>query len=167
MSRFALVCHACGQTAAAATRCPGCGGVLTTRYAPPGEADWSAAAGLPGLWRYAPLLPVDDPARAVTLGEGRTPLVRAGRLAAALGLRDLWFKVEAANPTGSYKDRIAAVALTRVREAGRGGWIATSSGNAGAALAAYGARAGIPGLLVVPANAAGRSWRRSGPTARA
>jgi threonine synthase len=156
MTPFTLVCQRCGATVPPAddrTRCPACGGVLTTRYAPPGEAAWAAAAGLPGLWRYAPLLPARDPARAVTLGEGHTPLVCGARLAAALGLEDLWFKVEAANPTGSYKDRIAAVAITRARETGRRGWLATSSGNAGAALAAYGARAGVPGILVVPANA--------------
>jgi threonine synthase len=100
------------------------------------------------------LLPVEHPEQAITLGEGNTPLVRSERLAAALGLRELWFKYEAANPTGSYKDRIAAVALTRVREQGLAGWLATSSGNAGAALAAYGARSGIAGTVVVPANAA-------------
>lgn len=153
MSDFTLVCQLCGTAAGDEDRCPDCGGVLMTRYAAPAAAAWGAAAALPGLWRYAPLLPVRDPARAAFLGEGGTPLARSGRLAAAIGVRELWFKVEAANPTGSYKDRIAAVAIARLRESGQRGWIATSSGNAGAALAAFGARAGARGILVVPANA--------------
>src|SRR5439155_17894201 len=101
--------------------CPACGGILATRYEPTDAPAWDAASRLPGIRRYAPLLPVHDAARAVTLGEGRTPLVRGERLAASLGLANLRFKVEAANPTGSFKDRIAAVAITRPREARRGG----------------------------------------------
>ena len=151
---WTLVCQLCGAAAGADERCAVCGGVVATRYSPPPAASWNAVGGWPGIWRYAPLLPAAQPEQALTLGEGNTPLVRSERLAAALGLRELWFKYEAANPTGSYKDRIAAVALTRARERGLAGWLATSSGNAGAALAAYGARSGIPGTVVVPANAA-------------
>jgi threonine synthase len=151
---WALVCQLCGAAAGSDERCAACGGVVATRYALPPASAWATAVGWPGIWRYAPLLPVAQPAQALTLGEGNTPLVRSERLAAALGLRELWFKYEAVNPTGSYKDRIAAVALTRARERGLAGWLATSSGNAGAALAAYGARSGIPGTVVVPANAA-------------
>jgi threonine synthase len=151
---WTLVCQLCGAAAGRDYQCVVCGGVVATRYPPPTATAWAAAASWPGIWRYAPLLPVEHPEQALTLGEGNTPLVRSERLAAALGLRALWFKYEAANPTGSYKDRIAAVALTRVRERRLAGWLATSSGNAGAALAAYGARSGIAGTVVVPANAA-------------
>ncbi|HET9014028.1 MAG TPA: threonine synthase [Thermomicrobiaceae bacterium] len=154
MSGYTLACQRCETSVADGVRCPSCGGVSSTRYGVPAQAAWDAAARLPGIWRYAPVLPVARPGEAVTLGEGGTPLVRSRRLAQAIGVRELWFKVEAANPTGSYKDRIAAVAVTRAVEAGRRGWLATSSGNAGAALAAYGARAGLPGIVVVPANAA-------------
>ena len=154
MTNPTLICQRCGPAAMGVRRCPACDGVLVTAYAPPGPNAWEAASRLPGLWRYAPLLPVQEPADAITLGEGATPLVLSARLGPMLGLRRLWFKIEAANPTGSYKDRIAAVALSRAREQGRRGWLATSSGNAGAALAAYGARAGIAGVIVVPATAA-------------
>lgn len=124
-----------------------------TCYDLPLDTEWSMTSRLPGIWRYAPLLPVENPVSAVSLGEGNTPLVRSLRLGEALGIQSLWFKIEAGNPTGSYKDRIAAVAISRAKETGRRGWIATSSGNAGAALAAYGARAGLPGIIVVPTQA--------------
>ena len=86
---------------------------------------------------------------AVTLGEGRTPLVRAERIGAALGLRELWLKLEGGNPTGSYKDRFAAAAVTHLVRAGRRACLGTSSGNTGAALAAYCARAGIGCFLAI------------------
>jgi threonine synthase len=69
------------------------------------------AAGPRTIWRYAPLLPVSDP-DPIDLGTGWTPLVRADRLAAELGLGELWVKDDTANPTGSFKDRVVSVALT-------------------------------------------------------
>lgn len=104
-----------------------------------------AAAGPRGLNRFRDRLPVSGPL--ITLGEGDTPLVALPRLGAEIGLPRLLAKLENVNPTGSYKDRIAAVSLTLARERHLRGWIATSSGNAGMALAAYGARAGLPGVL--------------------
>jgi threonine synthase len=154
MTTFSLVCQECDALLAAPGHCPACGGVAATRYATPGAAAWDTAAHLPGIWRYAPLLPVRQPAQALTMGEGSTPLVRSARLGPALGLRNLWFKLESANPTGSYKDRIAAVAITRAREVGQPGWIGTSSGNGGAAVAAFGARANLPGIICTSPGAA-------------
>lgn len=154
MGHFQLLCQQCGCKAEQGRRCTACNGVLETRFEQPDEAASNAAAHLPGLWKYAPLLPVADAANGLTLGEGSTPLVRSERIAAALGLKNLWFKMESANPTGSYKDRIAAVALTRARELGQTSWIGTSSGNGGAAVAAYGARAGLPGLICTAPGAA-------------
>ena len=90
---------------------------------------------------------------AVTLGEGGTPLVRSAELGPALGLKNLWFKLESANPTGSYKDRFAASAVTRMLADGRRACLGTSSGNAGAALAAYCARAGLPCVLAIVEDA--------------
>lgn len=101
------------------------------------------------MWRFHRALPITNVADAISMGEGGTPIVRSARLGAALGIPDLYFKVEGANPTGSYKDRIAAVGLSCMRQLGVSGWAATSSGNAGAALAAYGARAGMTGKLFV------------------
>lgn len=89
----------------------------------------------------------------VHLGEGRTPLIPLPRLAARWGLSGLSAKLENVNPTGSYKDRIAAATMEVALREGKRGWIATSSGNGGAAMSAYGARAGLPGVLCVPADA--------------
>jgi threonine synthase len=141
-----------------ARRCLRCGGP-----APAGEA-WRCACGgpwalepfgrvptaetlrarAPGLWRYREALPTDG--APVSLGEGGTPLVpsRDGRL---------HFKVESANPTGSFKDRGAAVLLTAARAAGIRALVEDSSGNAGAAIAAYAARAGVEATIYVPAAA--------------
>lgn len=87
------------------------------------------------------------------MGEGRTPMVALHTLAERWGLARLWAKAEYLNPTGSYKDRIAAASLTVALQEGRRGWIATSSGNGGAAMSAYGARAGLPGVLCVLTDA--------------
>lgn len=107
-----------------------------------------------GIFRHGARLPVADPAAAVSLGEGDTPLValegEAAGEAGAAGASVL-VKCESANPTGSYKDRIAAVAATLARERGLHGCVGMSSGNGGAAIAAYAARAGFPlTLFVVP-----------------
>ncbi|NUR99677.1 MAG: pyridoxal-phosphate dependent enzyme [Kribbellaceae bacterium] len=83
----------------------------------------------------------------VCLGEGATPVIELPALAHRLGVRSVWAKVETANPTGSYKDRVAAMSLSLALSRGYRGWIATSSGNAGMAMAAYGARAGLPGFI--------------------
>jgi threonine synthase len=86
------------------------------------------------------------------MGEGGTPLVESARLGPALGMR-LYFKLESLNPTGSYKDRIASVGAAVARRLGYPAMIATSSGNAGAAIAAYAARARLKAILVVPEEA--------------
>ena len=101
------------------------------------------------LWRHADKWAAPPRAGAVTLGEGGTPLVRSRRLGAELGLSSLWFKLEGGNPTGSYKDRFAAAAVTHLVAAGYRACLGTSSGNTGAALAAYCARAGIGCFLAI------------------
>jgi len=102
-----------------------------------------------GIWRYLPLLPATDPAHRVTLGEGNTPLVKSRAIAKRLGMSSLYFKLEGANPTGSYKDRISALGVSQALQNGKPACIGTSSGNAGASAAAYAARAGIPYHLLV------------------
>jgi threonine synthase len=89
----------------------------------------------------------------VSLGEGNTPVVSLPAIARRLGLARLSAKLELLNPTGSYKDRVAAMSLSLARSRGNAGWIATSSGNAGMAMAAYGARAGLPGFLALGGSA--------------
>ena len=102
-----------------------------------------------GIWKYHPLLPSVDPAYRVYLGEGNTPLVKSKNIGPALGLANLYFKLETINPSGSYKDRFAAAAVACLRQKGTHVCLATSSGNTGAALAAYCAAAGLPCLVVV------------------
>ena len=129
----------------------GCGAPLLARYRlaeARGRFRRESLAGrAPSLWRYAEMLPPVDP---VTLGEGFTPLVHARRLGEEIGCQHLYIKEESVNPTGSFKARGMAVAVSvaaaqGVRVAG-----APSAGNAGSALAAYGARAGMQVHLFLP-----------------
>jgi threonine synthase len=95
------------------------------------------------IWRYADRIARVSPSARISLGEGNTPLVRSRRIGPAAGLENLYFKLESANPSGSYKDRFAAVAISALVDAGKTRCVSTSSGNTGAALAAYCAAAGI------------------------
>jgi len=109
----------------------------------------SIAAGPQTIWRYAPLLPVADPAP-IDLGTGFTPLVRADRLAAELGLGELWVKNDTANPTGSFKDRVVSVALTKARQLGFKVAACASTGNLANSVAAHAARAGMVSVVFIP-----------------
>jgi threonine synthase len=111
----------------------------------------SIAAGPQTIWRYAGLLPA-APAGAVDLGAGCTPLVRADRLAAELGLGELWIKNDNVNPTGSFKDRVVSVALTKARELGFKIASCASTGNLANSVAAHAARAGMQSVVFIPSN---------------
>jgi threonine synthase len=87
------------------------------------------------------------------MGEGNTPTISLPTLARKWGVNNIWAKAEYLNPTGSYKDRIARTTMIEALSTGRRGWLGTSSGNGGAAMSAYGARAGLPGILCVLADA--------------
>jgi threonine synthase len=106
-------------------------------------------AGPRSIWRYRDLLPVDD-ATPVDLGAGFTPLVRADRLAAELGLGELWIKDDTANPTGSFKDRVVSVALTKARQLGFKVAACASTGNLANSVAAHAARAGMDSVVLIP-----------------
>jgi threonine synthase len=95
------------------------------------------------VWRYADRIAAVPPVHRITLGEGDTPLVESRVIGPRAGIGRLLFKLETGNPSGSYKDRFAAVAISALKAAGKVRCVATSSGNTGAALAAYSARAGI------------------------
>jgi threonine synthase len=112
------------------------------------------------LWRYAEVLPSDPP---VSLGEGMTPLVHAKRLGATMlrgqdggggqgALQRLFIKDEGLNPTGSFKARGMTAAVTRAKQLGARALAAPTAGNAGGALAAYAAAAGLPSVIVMPAD---------------
>jgi threonine synthase len=107
------------------------------------------AAGPQTIWRYADLLPAEAVAP-VDLGAGFTPLVRADRLAAELGLGELWLKNDTVNPTGSFKDRVVGVALTRARELGFKVAACASTGNLANSVAAHAARAGMDAYVFIP-----------------
>jgi threonine synthase len=113
-------------------------------------------ATVPLLERYRDALPLTDTTPIVTLGEGSTPLVRADRLSRRLGF-ELWLKLEGANPTGSFKDRGMAVAVSMALEAGARGLVCASTGNTAASAAAYAARAGLEAVIVHPVGAVARS----------
>lgn len=104
------------------------------------------------LQTYRDFLPVTDQTPMLTLGEGDTPLVSAPRLAAKVGCKDLYFKLEGCNPTGSFKDRGMVVAVAKAVEAGSTRIICASTGNTSAAAAAYGARFGLTTFVVVPSG---------------
>src|SRR5205823_6360382 len=101
------------------------------------------------LWRYAEVLPDGVP---VTLGEGMTALIAARRLGASMGLQQLFIKDEGLNPTGSFKARGMTAAVTRAKQLGVKTLAAPTAGNAGGALAAYAAAAGMAAVIVMPAD---------------
>ena len=101
------------------------------------------------MWRYAEVMPSQNP---VSLGEGMTPLIHAARLGQSMGLEQLYVKDEGLNPTGSFKARGLSAAVSRAKELGATAFGIPTAGNAGGALAAYAAAAGIPSVVVMPAD---------------
>ena len=139
---LALSCSACGRELpiGPAPACP-CGGVLEVDY------DWDRLSGwtpeAADASRYDALLPLAPGVERITLGEGGTPTLRADGVV---------LKCEHLNPTGSYKDRIGWVGINVGVALGTPGWVGSSSGNAGSAFSAYGARAGLHGMLFTGAE---------------
>jgi threonine synthase len=155
-----LRCRECGteQPLAAAHVCPLCFGPLGVAY----DEEAIAArvsrarieAGPRSLWRYGDLLPVlaEDPAVRIDLGTGASPLRPAPRLAARLGLRDLWLKDDTRNPSGSFKDRVVTIALSAARALGIDTIACASTGNLANSVAAHAAAAGMPAYVFIPAD---------------
>ena len=145
-----LVCIDCHAVAPLGYRleCEKCHGLLELRYDLEAlRRQGPALLRGAGLWRYAAVLPIADPAHRVTLGEGMTPLLDCPRLAAQLGVRRLLVKFEGANPTGTVKDRSSATAIAAALQFGFRATSVVSSGNAGSSIAAYSARAGLRSLI--------------------
>lgn len=151
-----LECSRCGKTYAADAlwNLCSCGGPLLARYELARAARTFSLAALrerePTVWRYRELLPVQG--EPVSLGEGMTPLIRVARLGERIGLHRLWVKDEGQNPTGTFKARGLAVAVTRARELAARSLVIPTAGNAGGALAAYAAAAGLACVVVMPAD---------------
>ena len=136
---------------------PCCGKVLYARYdlariQRDVDRDRLAQRGA-GMWRFAELLPVADPANIVTLGEGDTPLLELKNLQSGLGVSNLYLKDEGLNPTGTFKARGMAAAISRGLELGAAGFTVPSAGNAAGAAAAYCARAGLAAKVFMPQDA--------------
>lgn len=106
-----------------------------------------------GLWRWHELLPICDRTEIISLGEGDTPLLTAPRLAAANGLKQVYIKDESGEPTGSFKARGLAVAVSKAIELGVKEFVIPTAGNAGGALSAYAARAGKRAHIFMPKDA--------------
>ncbi len=132
-----------------------CGSPLLVDY------DYERAAGLDlrdsfaqirvaGMWKYAQLLPVIEWANVISLGEGNTPLQHSTAVGPDMGMSHLYFKDESGNPTGSFKARGLAVAVSRAKELGIKRVIIPTAGNAGSAVAAYAARAGLQCKVIMP-----------------
>ncbi len=159
MSSPALECSQCGAHFPDRWRCT-CGAPLNflERPLPDGPPDGHTRRQTDGVWSFDTFLPVGaDPADRVTLGEGMTPLVNPDIDSnhPSDDRPDPWhalFKLEYVSPTGSFKDRGATATLTRARELGVSRIVEDSSGNAGAAIATYAARAGIDARVFVPAD---------------
>lgn len=155
-----LECARCGQVHDATVPqglCTVCNSPMVARYdleALGSEVQRDDLSDRPWeLWRYHELLPSSDPSFETKLGEVVTPLLRMNSHAADLGLEELWIKEESATPTSTFKARGAAVGVSRARELGLSRIAMPTNGNAGAAWAAYAARAQIEMLIVMPEDA--------------
>ena len=137
--------------------CPDCGRVLFARY----DLDSIGKNTSPNvfkdrasnMWRFFEMMPVIDLENLVTLGEGATPLMRAKNLGATLGLENLYIKDEGLNPTGSFKARGLSAAVSKAKEVGEMRVTMPTAGNAGGALAAYAASAGMEATVFMPQDA--------------
>ncbi|MGA9533131.1 MAG: threonine synthase, partial [Anaerolineales bacterium] len=156
----ALECPVCGQTHSPAqlnTYCHQCDSPLLARYdlervaEQVNKEDFGRRSG--GMWRWRELLPLFDAACRFSLGEGDTPLLPLDRLGAQGGFSHLMLKEEGVNPTGSFKARGLAMAVSKALELGAKGFVIPTAGNAGGALAAYAGRAGAPAHVYMPIDA--------------
>ncbi len=155
-----LECTYCGKEYSAAelhNLCPACGKVLYHRYDLNAARERLKPEMLVGrkasMWRYREVLPVIWAENIVTFGEGYTPLLEAPRLGKKLGLSNLFIKDESQNPTGSFKARGLGMAVSKAKELGATALSIPSAGNAGGAMAAYAARAGISAAVMMPEDA--------------
>ncbi len=154
MTHWHLECSACSHSAPGdrlATVCPECGQPYLVRYDMPSPRR-DAIAQRWDMWRYRSMMPVLAEEEPVSLGEGATPMQELPALARAIGVRRLWVKDEALNPTASFKARGMSAAVTRAAGHHVPGFVVPTAGNAGAALTAYAAAARLPVRVYAPAT---------------
>ena len=162
-SRLELRCVLCGRSYppdAATHTCASCGldGTLDVLYDLDEVRRSLSREGLArdfrlGLWRYAPLLPVEEGPSIPPLAVGWSPLYRSDLLAKQYGVKALYVKDDGRNPTGSFKDRASAVGVARARELGQRAIACASTGNAASSLAGFATVAGLPAYIFVPESA--------------
>ena len=152
-----LACPFCGKSYSVhqiQTFCTDCSAPLLANYnlaTMRNKLDRNELSHRPkGMWRWYELLPVFDSDNIISLGEGDTPLLHLEKLGKALGLTNLYLKEEGQNPTGSFKARGLSVAVSKAKELGIDKIVIPSAGNAGGAMAAYAARAGMKSLIYMP-----------------
>ncbi len=152
-----LKCKECGETYELEARfvCDICFGPLEVRYdfsaLDAAEVKRRIQSGPQDIWRYADFLPFEKRPQ-TALAAGVTPLIKADRLAERLGLREVWVKNDAANPTHSFKDRVVTVALAKARELGFEVVACASTGNLANAVAAHAAAAGLESYVFIPSD---------------
>jgi len=158
MAVEALKCKECGELYALEARfvCDVCFGPLEVKYDfstldDPAELRRKIQSGPFNIWRYADFLPFESRPQ-TALSAGMTPLIRADRLAERLGIREVWVKNDAANPTHSFKDRVVTVALAKARELGYEVVACASTGNLANAVAAHAAAAGLESYVFIPSD---------------
>ncbi len=152
-SNHRLRCRDCGTVAAHSDwRCSACLGLLRLEWTKPTPGQ-RVDPTRSGVWHYRPLLPSVEPSAIVSLGEGATPLVWIDRWARAHAIERVGVKLEYVSPTGSFKDRGTTMLLSVARSLGLAKVVEDSSGNAGASVAAYAARAGLSATIYVPSSA--------------
>ena len=152
-----LKCTVCGQifdSSLIQTYCQDCKAPILAQYdvtIARRQIDRNEIGKRPrGMWRWRELLPIIDPDNRISLGEGDTPLLKLPRLGKHLGLQNLYLKDESLNPTGSFKARGLAAAVSKAKELGVKKIIIPTAGNAGGAMAAYAARAGMQACIYMP-----------------
>ncbi len=152
-----LYCYDCKRTYDASriqTFCPDCQAPLIVNYdlaAARRDLDRDAFCRRPsGMWRWRELLPVHNQENMIHLGEGDTPLLQLPHLGDSLGLKQLYVKDESINPTGTFKARGLAAAVSKAKELGIPKVIIPTAGNAGGAMAAYAARGGLEAYIFMP-----------------
>ena len=167
-STISFTCSLCGRPYEMEPQerhlCPACGGSIQPVYDLEGNRDRYRAllqqGSSKGIWGYRELLPIDPDVVPVSLDEGNTPLLQADNLAKVLGLHRMYLKNETLNPSHTYKDRFATLAVSLARHKGKKTIALGSAGNAAAALAAFAAKGDMDCFVLLPPGAAReRAWQ--------
>ena len=154
MTRTSLQCRECKKEYETAFKyvCDDCFGPLDVKYNFPTLTKDTFSNREHTYWRYFELLPIENKSNIVSIGAGMTPLIKAENLGKKLGLNNLYIKNDSVNPTFSFKDRPAGVAISKAKELGLTAVGCASTGNLASATAAHAARAGLPCHVFAPSN---------------